>query len=453
MASDDTREWRERVAALEAENARLHGVIESASPPAPSGEGRGRRSGAWRTWASAICIVLASVLVPVATVTGWARTELVSEDAFVATFGPLAEDPAVQDLVIEATTAAIVDALDVDALTSDLFDGIASLDLPPAAQTAVLLLRAPAAAGVTSLIGSGVATAVESDAFPQLWRTALAASHRALTSAASGESDGALTISANGELGIQLGPIIDAVRLQLIDNGFALAEAIPSIDRTIVLTQSDSLTTVTTVYALVVAVGWWLPFVALALIGAGIAFARRRRVAVLGVGIGGAIGGFLLAIGFAIGGTLAAASATSLGIPAPAIDALYTGVIADMRDSTIIIGVIGLIIVLLAWGRGPSRGAVVLRRVGGDAATSTRRWLVARGLRTGRVGVFLQRYAPAIRFATAILAVLALFALRPVTLGALVGVGLIALVVWAATVLLQAEAEPAVSPTTRSVEA
>ncbi|MEV7693956.1 hypothetical protein AB0N73_11570 [Microbacterium sp. NPDC089189] len=449
--NDDARQLRERVAALEAENARLHGELESAAPPTASGGTRGRRAGAWRTWASAICIVLAPVLIPVATVTGWARTELVSEDAFVGTFGPLAEDPAVQDLVIEATTAAIVETLDVDALTSDLFDGIASLDLPPAAQTAVLLLRAPAAAGVTSLIGSGVATAVESDAFPQLWRTALAASHRALTSAASGQSDGALTISADGELGIQLGPIIDAVRLQLVENGFTLAEAIPSIDRTIVLTQSDSLTTVTTAYALVVAVGWWLPFLALALIGAGIAFARRRRIAVLGVGVGGAIGGFLLAIVFAVGGTLAAASAPSLGIPAPAVEALYTGVVADMRDSAIILGVIGLVVALLAWVRGPGRGAVVVRRVGTDAAASTRRWLVARGLRTGRTGLFLVRYAPAIRFATAILAVLTLFALRPVTLGALVGVGVVALLVWAATVLLQAEA--AASPTTRSVEA
>ncbi len=206
MASeiDDLRAELEQ---LRAENARLK---ETAPPVAePAAETPPRRRNWWRGIVSAVCIVLVGILVPVSVVGTWARAQLVSEDAFVATFAPLADDPDVQALVIDQATTAINASLDVEGFTNDLFDGLETLDLPPAAITALGLLRAPAAAGVNSLIDAGVTRIVESDAFPAVWRTALVASHRALVATATADTTGAVTIDDTGTLGIQLGPIID----------------------------------------------------------------------------------------------------------------------------------------------------------------------------------------------------------------------------------------------------
>lgn len=450
--ASEINELRAKLAALESENAELRAqavLVANAEEAEASTPARHRRPGLWRGIVSAICIVLASILVVVATVGTWARAELVDEQAFVSTFGPLAEDPDVQALVIDRASTLIIESLDVDQLTSDLFDGIQTLDLPPRATAAIALLRGPAAEGVKSLIGTGVTTAVESDAFPRVWQGALVASHRALVAVATNDSSGAIAIGDAGEIGIQLGPIIEEVKAQLIANGFAFASSIPAIDATIVVAQAEALTMVSSIYALAISIGWWLPIIALVLFAAGIGVARSRRTAVIGTALGIAIAGFLLAAVFAIGGQAAGLAAPSLGIPAAAINAVYTQVIAAMADTAVLIGIIGLIVLFFAWVTGPSRPAVVVRRITTDVNGSLRTWLAARGMRTGRFGLVLAQYAPAIQIAIAVLAALVLFLLRPFTIGTIVGVGIVALLLWWATEVFQppavataAEAEP-----------
>jgi hypothetical protein len=432
--SEDIATLRERLAELERENAELRtrttSELAPLSPPV-------RRRTRWRAVLSAVCIVVATILVPVSTVSGWARTELVSEESFVATFGPLAEDPAVQRLVIDTASGAIIDALDVEQLTADLFDGIAALDLPAAAQSALTLLRAPATEGVKELIGTGVTTAVESDLFPQVWRTALVASHRALVATATGEGTSAVQISDTGEVGIELGPIIDAISAQLAASGFGFADAIPTIDVTIVVAQSDALPLISTVYALAVGVGWWLPLVAIALFGLGIAVARARRVAILGTGVGLAIGGFALAIALAVGGSLVTMSAPGLSVPPAALDAIYTQVVSAMKDTAVLVGIIGLLVFLLAWIMGTSRPATAVRRVTGSINESIRRWLAARGLRTGRLGAGLERNATAFHLVIVLVAVVVLALVRPLSFATTVTVVVVALLVWWATEILR----------------
>ncbi len=67
--------------------------------------------------ASTAVIVVAAVLLPLSIVSGWARTQLVDEDAFTATLAPLSQAVEVQDAVIAASTTAIDERLDTAALT------------------------------------------------------------------------------------------------------------------------------------------------------------------------------------------------------------------------------------------------------------------------------------------------------------------------------------------------
>jgi len=119
----------------------------------------------WRAFVSALLIVIASILVPVSIVSGWARVQLVDEDAFVQTLAPLVDDPAVQQLIIDEAMDAITAQVDFTQLTSDVFDGIADLGLSDRATQALGLLEAPAASGLENLVTTTVTRVVESDAF------------------------------------------------------------------------------------------------------------------------------------------------------------------------------------------------------------------------------------------------------------------------------------------------
>ncbi len=139
--------------------------------------------------AAVVLVVVALLLAPVAVISAWARIQLVDTDQFVATFAPLAEEPAVQSYIGDQVTAAIEEQVDIPTLTSDLFDGIKQLDLPPRAEQALGLLEAPATQGLQSLVSGIVDRLVESPAFAEIWRAALTRSHQAFVAAVQGDPE------------------------------------------------------------------------------------------------------------------------------------------------------------------------------------------------------------------------------------------------------------------------
>lgn len=438
-ASANDAEVARRLAELEAENERLRSRLEGA-PARPDRVSRPRK-GTWRGVLSAAVIVVAALLVPVSIVSAWARTELVDETAFVATFAPLAQDPAVQALIVDEATVAIDESLDLQGLTDDLFDGLGGLGLPPRATAAIDLLRGPAVEGLRGLIGSSVTQLVESDLFASVWETALRSSHRGLAAAATGTTPtGAVTVSDAGEVGISLAPIIDEVKERLVAQGVGFASAIPSVDRTIVLVQSDALVTVRIVYGIAATVGWWLPLITLALFVGGVLLARRKIVALVGTGVAIAIGGGTLAIALAIGATVASIAASQLALPITAVDAIYEQIVTAMRDTAAVVALIGVLLALLAWVQGRSTAAIAIRTGAAGINHRLRSTLRSSGVDTGRVGRWMYAYRVLVRVALAALAILWLLALRPLSIGDVSLVLVVALLAWWATELAQSDA-------------
>lgn len=427
---------RARIAQLESENARLTGASSAAR----------RGGGVARSIISVVCLVLASVLAATAIVGAWARVELVDADRFVATFGPLIDEPAVQAVVIDQTSDAIVTRLDLDALVGSVFDGLASLDLPPAAVAGLGALRGPAVQGAESLIQQTVATVVESDTFADVWSGALRASHRGMVAAATGGTGAAVVISDSGQIGIQLGPIIDEVKARLIDRGFGFASAIPEIDRTIVVAQSDALVTFRVVYGIAVSAGFWLPFGALALFAAGVLLARRRRVGLLGAGVALAAGAGGLVVGIGVGATAVAANAAGLGIPSDALAVVYERVVADIRQTAVVCATVGVFVIVLCALLGPSVAARAVRSAVGAGNDAVRSALRTRGFDTGRAGVWLDRQRVLVRSLIVVAAVAVLLLLRPLGAGEVALVTVVALLGWWVAEILRAPAAaPAVS--------
>ncbi len=422
MTEPDTVDLQAELAALRAENEALRAGAAAPDEEAPA---PGRRRGRWRAIVSALLIVIAAILVPVSIVTAWARVQLVDEDAFVATLAPLVDDPAVQDMIIDESMEAINAQVDFQQITSNVFDGIASLGLPPRAADALQLLEAPAANGLESLVTTTVTRVVESDAFSEVWATATRAAHRALVGVATSDGGG-LVVRTDEGVGIQLGAVVERVKQNLIDRGLGAAELIPTIDRVIILGEGDNLAAIRTGYAIATALGLWLPVITLALFGLGILIARRRSVAILGTGLGFAIGAGALAVLLALGDTAVGVTAGLLDLSPDALNVIYQQLVGNMTQTALVVTFLGVFIAILGWVMGRSEAARGFRRAIDGMNASARRQLDARGLNTDSFGLWLGKNRILVRTIVAVLAVLWLFALRPLSVGDIVLVAFVA---------------------------
>lgn len=431
--SPDSRELTARIRELESENALLAAAVD-----APRDHPRGSR---WRSVASTLCIVIAAILVPVSIVGGWARVQLVDEEAFVQTLAPLVDDPAVQQMIIDESMSAITAQVDFSEMTASVFDAISDLGLPPRATSALELLQAPAAAGLESLVASTVTTVVESDAFSEVWSTATRGAHRALTAAATSDGGGLVVRTPDG-VGVQLGAIVEQVKQRLLDRGVGAAQLIPAVDRVIILGEGQNLATLRTAYALAAALGWWLPFLTLGLFALGILLARRRSTAVLGTGLGIATGGGALAAALSIGSTAVGIVAGELALSPPALDVIYGRLVDGMAQTGAVLAILGVFVALLGWVMGASRAAASVRRTIRAVNASARRNLARRGLDTGAFGVWLGRQRILVRSILAVLGVVWLFAIRPLTLGEVLLVIVVTLgVAWVLELLQRRDGE------------
>lgn len=436
---DDAAALAGRVRALEAENARLSSIVEPApaSPPSP---------GRWRAVVSAICIVLASVLVPVSIVGAWARVQLVEEDAFVGTLAPLVDDAAVQDLVIDQAVGAISEQVDFAALTDDVFDGLAELGLPPRTGAALDLLRQPAAQGLESLLAQSVESVVRSDAFSDVWATAVRGAHRALTVASTSDGGGIVVRTEDG-VGIALGPIVDRVKTDLVAQGVAVANLIPSVDRTVIIGSGQNLSLLRTAYAVATTLGWWLPVITLALFGLGVLLARRRSTAILGTGIGVALGGASLGVTLSIGANAIGIAAAQTDLSPSALDVIYRQLVDSMIHTAWVLALLGVFIAVVGWLMGRSAPARRTRAAVHSLNASARHSLARRGLDTGAFGSWLGAHRVLVRTIVAVLAVLWLFALRPLGLSDVLLVVVVAIAVAWMLELLQRREDDAVATT------
>ena len=419
-----------RIEKLEAENAALRSEAETARAAGATeaaGAAPRRRRQRGRTATAIVLVVVGLILSPVAVISAWARLELVDTDRFVATFAPLADEPAVQAYLADEVTAVIEEQVDIAALTSDIFDGLQQLDLPPRAQQALALLEAPATQGLQSLVSSVVDRLVQSDAFADIWATALRASHRAFVAAVEDDPGGALAISGDGTVSVELGPIVEAVKDRLEQQGVGFASAIPVVDRSIEVVQSDAFVLVETVYALAVAAGTWLPLICLALMVAGVLVAPRRIVALMWTSAGLALSMAIMASGVGIGRLYFVSAVSPSIMPASTARALYGGLVELMLNTIVAIFVLAVLVAVIAWFSGPWRPARAMRRWATSGFAAIRRAGASYGVTTGSFGIALDKWRSAAYLLIALVAAAVVLFNRPVTIGLVVSTVLIAL--------------------------
>ncbi len=427
-------ELRARIAQLEAENDALRRGADT-PPPRASLQASSpalapvRRSGRWRPFVAVVLILFGCLLAPVAVVAGWAKVTLTDTDQFVATYAPLAKDPAVQAYVVDQAMTAINQNIDVTQLTSDAIDGIKQLGVGPRASTALDLLKGPAANGVENLMRNGVTAFVTSDAFATTWERALRLSHAQLIATMQNDPNALISAQQDGTIGIQLGPIIDDAKQALIARGITVASRIPAVDRTIPIAQSDDIPTIQLAYQGVVAAGTWLPWVALILIAAGVLVARHRARTLIWAAVGFSLGMILLLSGRVIGRAVLVTSLPPAVVPSSVSTLLYDTATVAMEDTATVALVLGLVVAIVAWFAGPFAAPRKLRGLYLEGVGNLRRVAERRGVTTGKVGSWLYAQRRVLQMLVALGAVAALLLLRPLTIREIIATLVVVLIV------------------------
>ena len=403
-----------------------------------SASGRPRRRGAGRAILSAVCIVLAALLSPVALAASWAGGVLTDTDRFVATYAPLIDDPAVQDFVATETTAAIAREVDIEGLVAAAFDGVTStIGLPGPATRALGMLQGAAVEAIESLIDQTVRTVVASDAFSAVWEQTLRTSHAQLVATLQGDPAALVRLGDDGVVALQLGPIVSEVRERLVANGVGLASLIPDIDASVELVRSDALPAVRIAYGVAIAASIALPIVCLVLFAVGVLVARRRSTALFGSGIGLAIamGAVAAAIGVT-GGAIGLIVPVSI-VPEAVSSLLFWTVAGDLRDVAVTILVLAIAVAVIAWYAGSTRAATRLRGAVDGALGAVRDFGSAHGLTMGRFGAVLHEQRWLVRVAIILVAGVVILFVRPLTVGLVLGTVAVALLVLLVAELLR----------------
>ena len=152
---------------------------------------------------SAVLIVLLAVLVPLSALSAWVDLEIDDTDRYVAALSPLASDPAVQSTVTDLITD----------------EAMKRLDLGPLQEAVEELLR------------GAVQSFTTTESFQNAWDLANRTSHETVTEALDGDSGQAVTID--------LAPVIEQVKQDLVKDGVPFAEQIPVQHTDITLLSAD----------------------------------------------------------------------------------------------------------------------------------------------------------------------------------------------------------------------
>lgn len=412
-----TQSEAERIRQLESEVARL----ESQQPSA-------RRHSRWRTFWSAILIVVACLLAPVSIVAVWAKSEVTDTERYVATVGPLAADPAIQAAVSDRVTQEVLSYIDIPALTQEAIDAIsANRDLKPRQTAALDSLGGALDSGIEGFVGDQVTDIVQSDVFDEFWNEANTRAHQRLNQVLSGDTSGPISIEGN-DVTLDVGAVVAQVKQRLLDRGLSVADKIPTVNSEIVIFQAENLASAQRAYSLLNTLGLWIPIAAAVLAILGVLVANDRRKAVLGVGIGLAIATALAALAIvvirgeylnALPPTVNRAAATSFFdiLTAYLVQTLWAGLAAA---AVIIVGAVLT---------GPSKFGTGVRQLAKSAASGVQGQLASWGATMAGPRAWVAGNAGGLRIGVTAIALLVVLFTRYKTVG---------LVLWTTVALLVA---------------
>ncbi|MEI2717203.1 MAG: hypothetical protein V9E98_09440 [Candidatus Nanopelagicales bacterium] len=392
---------QKQIEQLQAEVDRLRGQLSEQSGPTPKPARTGSR---WRSFWSAVLIIVACIMAPLSVVAVWARGEVTDTDRYVATVAPLASDPAVQQAVSDRVSDELLAQVDIPALTQEFVSVVSdNRKLTPRQEAALTALEGPVNSGIEGFIRDKVTQVIQSPQFASVWTQANTQLHMELNSVLSGENSGAVSIEGD-KLVLNVGDVVEQVKTELVADGFSVASKIPAVDAQIVLAESNSIAEAQSAYSALNTIGVWLPIIAAILAILGILVANTSRKAVLGLGIGLTLAMFVSALAVASlrAGLIAELPEAS---SAAAATAILDQVTLFLRQALWAGFAAGIVLILAAVFTGPSRFATGVRGLFTRAAGAIQGQLASWGASMDSVRHWVAAQATGLRIAATIAAI------------------------------------------------
>jgi hypothetical protein len=364
----------------------------------------------WRRILVAFLVVFGCVLTPVSIVAVWIHSTLLDTDQWVDTVGPLIDSPDVQDAVAARLTNAVVNGADLEGRVEDA--------LPDRAQA-----LAPAIVeGARQAVSAVSLRIVQSDQFETLWDEANRRAHKRVVALLQGKGTDTVQ-TKNGEIVLDLAPLIDEVRQRLDDRGISLFDDldIKRVDRQIVIFSSEDLRRAQSAVDLLDTLAWWLPIITVVLFALAIALSGNRRRTILRGSLGAALAVGLVLTAFNLGRT-AYLDALPERVNRGAAEDLYDQLLSFLRTSLRTAFVFALVVALAAWLSGPGRAPVRIRQLVGRGVDRT-----GEGAPTG-AGAFVALHRNVLRVLVVALGLIVLMALAHPSPGSVLVVAVLVLV-------------------------
>ena len=342
-----------------------------------------------------LLVTLAALMAPLSVLANWAHGQVEDTDRYIATVGPLANDPAVQDAIAARVEQVVFGYLDVDAATDQLVQAISAQDLPPRVEATLQAAAGPLAAGIRNFVSDRIHALVASDEFEQAWIAANRTAHSELVAALTGQGGDTIAVD-NGSVRVSLAALINTLKQQLSDAGFAIADRIPEVQATFTILQSADLAKVQRMLRILDDLATWLPVVGLVFLAAAIFIARDRRRMVLAAGLA------LAAAMLLLGATLNIIRPIYLDSLPATVSQAAAGVVYDQIVSFIRLALRGVLVVALtvavaAWLSATTGSGAAARRGIVRGINAVRGGTSRAGLQTGRFGAALAEYRTSVR--------------------------------------------------------
>jgi len=340
---------------------------EREAPSAEVAEPRGRprrarrRRFSWRTPVAALLIILGCILAPLAVLGVWTANQVSDTSRYVANVTPLIHDPAIQNALTTKITNEIVTRIDVKGLTDQAAAGLSQKGFT---RIGSLLqgVSGPLASGVQGFVHTRIHKIITGPRMANAWVQVNRVASQQLIAVLSGRAtSGSGTVGvSNGQVTLDLAPLIAVAKQDLVARGLTIADKIPIIHVTFALFPSRNLTKAQSAYRLINDLKIVLPIVTVALLGLGVLAARGRRRALIGAGLGFAASMLVLGAGLAIARAFylnSVPASASAAAAAAAFDILVRFIKSALR--TLLVA--GLVVAAGAFFTGPSAAAAGTR--------------------------------------------------------------------------------------------
>jgi hypothetical protein len=357
-----------------------------------------RRRFSWRTPVAALLIILGCILAPLSVLGVWTANQVSDTSRYVANVEPLIKDPAIQNALTDKITNQIVTRINVAGLTDQAAAALAQKGLPRIS-TLLRGVSGSVASGVQGFVHSRIRKIITGPRMANAWVQVNRVASQQLIAVLSGRAtsgSGAVGVS-NGQVTLDLAPLIAVAKQDLVARGLTIAGKIPIIHVTFALFPSKNLAKAQKAYRLINDLKIVLPILTVVLLGLGVFTARRRRRALIGSGLGLAASMLVLSAALLIARNLYLNSVPA-STPADAAAAAFDILVRFIKTALRTLLVAGLIVAAGAFFTGPSVTAVRTRsalssglgrlRHGGESGPAGR-WTYAhrRALRIGAVAL------------------------------------------------------------------